>query len=192
MVNYPTKKTSSNPNASLLTNSKRGMNLEDDLNQTNLSYLERGLANIHKKPTPITVVKVDYPSRSKARITEAYYKLASTTDYNGVYRGKAIDFEAKETHSNTSFALANLHGHQIAHMADIVKHGGIAFIILRFSKRDETYLLYIEDLLEFISLNQRQSLPYTWIIEKAHRIPYQLLWPIHYLKVLDETRFKGV
>jgi recombination protein U len=77
--------------------SNRGMTLEEDLNETNKFYLENKTAVIHKKPTPVQIVNVDYPRRSAAVIKEAYFKQSSTTDYNGVYRGKYIDFEAKET-----------------------------------------------------------------------------------------------
>lgn len=190
MIQYPTQKKTVGTLAKTST-AKRGMNLEDDLNQTNDVYLQRNIANIHKKPTPITVVKVDYPARAKAKIVEAYYKIASTTDYNGVYKGKAIDFEAKETQSKTSFALANIHPHQIEHMASIMRHGGIAFVILRFSSLDETYLVFIQDLMDFLQEETRKSIPLPWIQTHGHRIPYNLLIPIHYLKVLDETILKG-
>ncbi|MEG2504608.1 MAG: Holliday junction resolvase RecU, partial [Carnobacterium sp.] len=71
---------------------KRGMTLEEDINASNESYLAFGKAVIHKKPTPIQIVKVDYPQRSRAKITEAYFRQASTTDYSGVYQGRYIDF----------------------------------------------------------------------------------------------------
>ena len=74
-----------------------GMLFENALNTTNEYYRLHNKAIIYKKPTPIQVVKVDYPDRTKAKITEAYYKVPSTTDYNGVYKGKYIDYEAKET-----------------------------------------------------------------------------------------------
>src|SRR5699024_1926223 len=73
----------------------RGMTLEEDINTTNQYYLEADKAVIHKKPTPVQIVNVNYPKRSAAVITEAYFKQASTTDYNGIYRKKYIDFEAK-------------------------------------------------------------------------------------------------
>ena len=79
------------------------MRFEEAINESNLYYLNRKLAVIHKKPTPIQIVKVDYPRRSAAVIKEAYFREASTTDYNGVYQGQYIDFEAKETQNKTSF-----------------------------------------------------------------------------------------
>ena len=95
-----------------------------------------------KKPTPIQIVQVDYPKRSAAKITEAYFKVPSTTDYNGVYRGKAIDFEAKETRSKTSFPFSHIHLHQIEHLERVLRQGAIAFVIVRFIAYDETCLLY--------------------------------------------------
>ena len=81
------------------------MSFEAAINETNNYYLSRNIAVIHKKPTPIQIVKVDYPKRSRAKIVEAYFRQASTTDYSGVYKGRYIDFEAKETRQKTSMPL---------------------------------------------------------------------------------------
>ena len=83
-----------------MTYSNRGMTLERMINASIKYYRETGQAVLHKKPTPVQIVNVDYPRRSAAKITEAYFKRASTTDYNGVYRGYYLDFEAKETKQN--------------------------------------------------------------------------------------------
>ena len=99
--------------------SNRGKSLEDDLNETNTFYLQQNLATIHKKPVPIQIVKVEYPSRSAAVIREAYFRTPSTTDYNGVWNGYYIDFEAKETKNKTSFPLNNIHEHQLIHMKSV-------------------------------------------------------------------------
>ena len=191
MINYPNRKQTLTNSPKIESHSYRGANLEDDLNQTNQYYLDLNKANIHKKPTPIMVVKVDYPSRNKAKIIEAYYKTPSTTDYNGIYRAKAIDFEAKETLSQTAFPLKNIHQHQLEHMMNVEYHGGICFLIIRFVYYNETYLLYFRDLDQFIKLNARKSIPYSWIKDNAYLIPFSLTPPIHYLKVLDDTLFKG-
>lgn len=117
MIGYPNRKVMPTPAVKAQDNHMgRGMSLENDLNDSNAYYCNCDRALIHKKPTPIQVVKVDYPERSAAKITEAYYKTPSTTDYNGIYRGRAIDFEAKETRQKTSFPFKSIHPHQIEHL----------------------------------------------------------------------------
>src|SRR5690625_4144683 len=108
MMNYPNGLRRSNFVSTNSGFSNRGMSLEEDINNTNQYYLDTNTADIHKKPTPIQVVKVHYPKRSAAVITEGYYQQTSTTDYNGLYRERYIDFEAKETKNKTSFPLANI------------------------------------------------------------------------------------
>lgn len=166
----------------------RGMTLEEDLNVTNLYYLERKIAIVHKKPTPVQIVNVDYPKRSAAVIKEAYFKQASTTDYNGIYKGKYIDFEAKETKFTTSFPLKNFHKHQISHMEDILKQNGICFVILRFTKLEEIYLLEAKYLLEFwerMEEGGRKSITKDEIEKLGHHIPLGLQPRIDYIKIID-------
>ena len=164
----------------------RGMSLESDINESNEYYLKKDIAVIHKKPTPITVNKVDYPNRRDAVITLAYYKTPSTTDYNGIYKGKYIDFEAKETKNKTAFPLSNIHSHQIKHIESIVRHGGVTFIIVSFTTINKLYLLRGEDLVSFINNNQRKSIPLTYFIEKGYELNYKFQPRIDYLKIVDE------
>ncbi len=167
------------------TYGNRGMNLEQDLNDTNTYYLNSDIAVIHKKPTPITVNKVDFKSRNDAVIKEAHFIIPSTTDYNGVYKGKYIDFEAKETKSLTSFPLSNIHKHQIEHLKKIYKCDGIGFIIVRFVKLNKTYLLFINDLISFIDNNTRVSIPLSYFEEKAYIIKEGFNPRLDYLKIID-------
>ena len=71
MVNYPHKLTSKNNikkvKKETVDFANRGMTFEKMINDTNDYYLSRGLAVIHKKPTPVQIVKVDYPKRSRAK-----------------------------------------------------------------------------------------------------------------------------
>lgn len=192
MIGYPNKKKTLSPvNDPAISKAGRGMSLEDDLNKTNSFYLDVDRAVIFKKPTPIQVVGVSYPSRNKARITEAYYRQASTTDYNGVYKGLPIDFEAKETVNKTSFPLAKLHKHQLDHLINVHRHGAIAFLLIRFSSLDQTFLIMVESLMMFIKNNERQSIPYDWIKKEGIIIPYSLTPPVDYLTALDKLFTKG-
>lgn len=192
MINFPIKKA-----PSLVKNEKNikkanlGMLLEEMINDTNTYYLNKGVAVIHKKPIPIQIVKVNYPSRCEAIITEAYYKTPSTTDYNGVYKGKYIDFEAKETNNLTSFSINNIHAHQVEHLKQIVSHGGIGFLIVYFKKHDEVFLLPYEVLEGYWEKRniERKSIPYEVFKEKGYLIKVSYIPRLDYLKVLDEVYF---
>jgi recombination protein U len=188
MVNYPNGKKkayTSKPTSA----GGRGMALEKDINVTNMFYLSIDKAVIHKKPTPVTIVKVDYPARSAAKITEAYFKLPSTTDYNGIYRGKYIDFEAKECASRTSFPLKSLHAHQVQHLQNVINHGAIAFLIVKWTLFDETYYIKAEDVIRFVKESERNSIPYQWFQDYGHAIPSTYVTPIDYLKIIDQLYF---
>jgi recombination protein U len=170
----------------------RGMTLEEDLNATNEYYREHGIAVIYKKPTPVQIVRVDYPKRSAAVIKEAYFKQASTTDYNGVYRGKYIDFEAKETKNKTSFPLKNFHEHQIHHMQQVLRHGGICFVILRFTTLNEVYLLDANHLIMFWEQQRsggRKSIPKQEIERYGHYIALGYQPRIDYISVVEKVYF---
>ncbi len=171
------------------TYSNRGMSLEQDLNDTNNYYLKWNLAVVYKKPTPITINKVNYKSRKDAVITEAHFITPSTTDYNGIYKGKYIDFEAKETKSLTSFSLNNIHKHQIQHLEKIYLHGGIGFIVVRFTRLNMTYLLFIEELLDFLKNNKRASIPKSYFDEKGYIIKEGLNPRLDYLKIIEKKEF---
>lgn len=164
----------------------RGMNLESDLNITNEYYRNIDRAYIYKKPTPIKIVKVDYESRHLATIKEAYFQEPSTTDYNGIYKGQYIDFEAKETKSITSFSLSNIHKHQITHLKNMLNHGGIAFLIVRFVRLDETYLLEAKKLLTFLEKYDRKSIPLSYFQKSGYLIKYKINPRIDYLEIIDQ------
>ncbi len=163
----------------------RGMTLESELNSSNEYYKEIGKAYIYKKPTPIKITKVDYPSRDKAIIKEAFFTIPSTTDYNGLYKGKYIDFEAKETKSKTAFSLSNIHPHQIKHLENIDQNGGIAFLIVRFTTLDETYLLQAKKLINFIDKENRKSIPLTFFQKEGSLIKESYNPRLDYLKIVD-------
>jgi len=183
-MKYP-KGTKKNLNKNIYYGN-RGMNLEQDINITNEYYLINDIAVIHKKPTPITVNKVDYPSRLEAVITEAHYKTPSTTDYNGVYKGFYVDFEAKETKNKSSFPLSNIHSHQIKHIESVIKHGGISFVIVSFTAINRLYLLDGNDLVSFINNNERKSIPLSYFEEKSILLEYKFQPRIDYLKAVDK------
>lgn len=198
MINYPNKKISynkveeKNSKTIDLKKSRLGINFEDMINDSNRYYLSKDIAVIHKKPTPIQITKVDYPKRSSAKITEAFYKVPSTTDYNGIYRGKYIDFEAKSC-KGKSFTFNNLYSHQIEHLKSIEKHGGISFLLIKFNDFDEVYIVPTNILYEQYQLSfngGRKSLSYDFVKENAYIVHTGYAPMVDYLKVIDKIYFK--
>lgn len=195
MIRYPsgikktTKKTSQPRLTKLAMNTykNRGMDFEKEINLSNAYYLETKQAVITKRPTPINVVKVDY--QRGAKITHAYFEKQSTTDYNGIYRGKYVDFEAKSTQSKTALAIANITIHQREHLARIIAQGGIAFILISFPTKQEIFALKAADFLQFIAKEKRQSLPYVWIAKVGEKVTIGLHPRIDYLPAIDALFF---
>lgn len=74
-VKYPNKITKTK---NYINYGNRGMTLESEINDSNKYYLEKDIAVIYKKPTPIKVVK-----QVNEKITDAYFEKSSTTDYSG-------------------------------------------------------------------------------------------------------------
>lgn len=75
MIGYPNKKKISTTHSVSDNYTRRGMSLEKDLNDSNAYYADCDRALIHKKPTPIQVVKVDYPARNSAKSQRHTTKL---------------------------------------------------------------------------------------------------------------------
>ena len=168
----------------------RGMTLENDINLSNQYYVDTNQAFIYKKPTPIKIVKVDYPTKNNRigniKIKEAYFENPSTTDYNGLYNGKYIDFEAKETNNKKYFPLENIHSHQIKHLRNIYNNKGICFLIIRFIEYNKTYLLFGKDFFDFIDNNERKSIPIEYFEEKGHEIKEKYSPRLDYLEIIKK------
>lgn len=145
----------------------RGSTLEDLINRTNEQYLEKGLALIQKVPTPITPIKIDKENR---HITLAYFEQKSTVDYIGAVQGIPVCFDAKECNQDT-FALHNIHEHQITFMEAFEKQGGISFILIFYTARNEFHYLTFAEILFFWNRAKeggRKSFRYEELDPKFH------------------------
>jgi len=159
------------------------MSFENEINKTNEYYLNNDLAVIHKKPTPIKIVKM---SKDNKKIILAFFSKHSTTDYNGIYKGYYIDFEAKSTNSKTSFKIDNFQPCQLEHFKKVIKQEGIAFTLIEFNRLQECYLLLAKDMFDYLNCNDRKSVPLKYIREKGYKIKRGLNPPLNYLPIVDE------
>ena len=186
MIKYPNKKTLYETKK--ISTKNRGMTFEALIDETNTFYRLNHKAVVHKKPTPIQIVNVDYPRRASAKITEAYYKTPSTTDYNGLYKGLYIDFDVKESRSSTAFPLKNIHPHQIEHLKAVNAHGGIAFILIYFKVYEEIYFVNYQLLEKYFKRSKkgRKSITYQELKDEAILIEQSYRPTIPYLKAIDQ------
>lgn len=196
MINYPNKKVIQSSfqtkeekthDKKVFSAANRGMDFEKAINSSNLYYDDNQIAIITKRPTPIKIVKVDYAHN--ARITDAYFEKQSTTDYNGVYKGKYIDFECKETKSKTSLSFNNISSHQIKHLKKVLFHGGIAFFLIYFIELNEIYLLDASFVIDKYESDERRSLPLSYIQNNGYLIEQGYIPRINYIKVVDRVYF---
>ena len=165
------------------TYANRGMGLENDINETNKYYIAYDIALIYKKPTPIRITKTNY---SNMRITDGFFESPSTLDYNGVYKGYYIEFDAKETKSKTSFTINNIHNHQIEYIKKILKHNGIVFLIVRFSLLNKNFILKGTDLINFINNNVRKSIPLEYFEKNCYTVDVKYAPRLDYIKIVDK------
>lgn len=156
----------------------RGSTFEEFINHTNERYTEMGLALIQKIPTPITPVKIDQASR---HITLAYFDKISTVDYIGAVQGIPVCFDAKECRVDT-FPLQNVHEHQISFMEKFEAQGGIAFLLIYYTEREELYYMRYRQIKKFWDRAQqggRKSIRYDelepgWFfgLKQGYFVPY--------------------
>ena len=69
-------------------------------------------------------------------------------------QGFPVCFDAKECNTDT-FPLANIHPHQMDFMGEFERQGGIAFLILFFTARNEFYYLKYSRIQEFFTRAQQ-------------------------------------
>ncbi len=170
------------------TYKNRGMFLENIINDSNTYYNSIDASLIFKKPTPIKVLNVSYPNNKSHLIDKAVYSSISTLDYNGIYREKYIEFDAKECHSKTSFPLENIKPHQLEHIKKVIKQKGIVFLIIFMN--NEFFLLKGEDIIDYINNNERKSIEFKYLEEHGFKIKESYTPRLKYLDAVDEAYFK--
>lgn len=175
------------------TRGLRGSALEEALNITNEKYREKKLALIQKIPTPIKPMEID---KQKGQIKLAYFEQKSTVDYVGVVQGIPVCFDAKECATKT-FALANIHPHQVQYMREFEGQDGIAFLLIHFTSENLYYYVPCRDMLRFWERAEEGGRKSFRMEELDDRYMVKVTGGvfIHYLEVLNldlENRDNGM
>lgn len=157
----------------IVSQANRGQAFEDLITLANQQYRNKKIALIHKRPTPIKALKT-----KGCRVLSGVFENKSTVDYDGVYQGRAIYFEAKSTRETTRFDLSNISDHQMVHLEEAEASGGICFFLIEFAKRHEVYFLPLSVVRHYklhASLGGSKSIPYpdfeiyAWEVKQTNR-----------------------
>ncbi|WP_336078553.1 Holliday junction resolvase RecU [Paenibacillus sp. 203] len=165
----------------------RGMGFENLIEFSNQRYEHLNVAVINKRPTPVKVTK-----SKGSKVLAGYFEKASTVDYDGSYRGRAIAFEAKSIKTLSSFPLKNLEEHQYEYLESSHRIGqAISFLLIEFTSFRETYLLPFQSL-SFFWREYKGTGPKS--ISKDDLNIYGYLVPtgrvpVDYLKAVDKVWF---
>ncbi|MGH0933933.1 Holliday junction resolvase RecU [Bacillus mycoides] len=169
----------------------RGMAFEKLINLSNEMYQRGRVALINKRPTPVKVLKMVY-----GRVKDGYYESKSTVDYDGVYKGRAMAFEAKSTNEINRFDLKNIARHQLDYLEKAEKMGAICFFLIGFSKDKSVFLVPLSVIQAYVRMSQqpkgKKSIPradfdiYGYLADQTERAP------VDYLQYIDEQGFTPV
>lgn len=159
----------------------RGKFLENVIDKANNKYRNVGVADVRKVPTPVKIL-----NNTGNRIT-GHLEKATWVDYSGVFKGKAIIFDAKET-GITNLPLDSIHTHQYELLKSWHRKGAIAFLIVYFKLYDKYYLLTFETLRGAWKLREnggRKSIAYKTFENECIEVKSKDGYTLHYLDALE-------
>ncbi|SEG86889.1 recombination protein U [Bacillus sp. ok061] len=149
----------------------RGMAFELSLTNTCRMYKAENIGIFNKRPTPVKVIKTN----QKGEISKSAWGSKSTVDYDGVYKGRVVYFEAKSTKGTTSFPLDNIGRHQIDYLNDTQAQGAICFYLIEFRTDHIPVSLVAEYYEAMLYDGGRKSIPreefekHAYVVERTDR-----------------------
>ncbi|MGM8212616.1 Holliday junction resolvase RecU [Virgibacillus sp. W0430] len=161
---------------------KRGQAFENLLDYTNQIYKQKGIALINKRPTPMKII-----GKTKGHQHICVFDKKSTVDYDGVYRGKAIVFEAKSV-KEKRFPLNNITDDQVKYLNQAEKQGAISFLIIDLRVIREVLIVPNGMLQKYVKDSKsggRKSIPLGDLEVYGYRVQSGSGVPLDYLSVVD-------
>lgn len=185
----PRRRTIKGTNQTTTRSRNDGLAFENSLYISNQMYLRKRIAVINKRATPVKVVR-----SVGSFVKEGYFEESSTVDYDGVYRAKSIQFDAKSILTLDRFDLSRVKKHQYEHLLICHQLGAFCFLLIEFISQRKIYLLKFETLRSYMEVSKkggRKSIRiedfdvYAYEVEKylGGRVP------VDYLTTVDKAFF---
>jgi recombination protein U len=166
-----------------MSQGNRGMAFEMMLNLINQMYRKQKIALVNKRPTPVKVLK-----SKGTKVLSGYYEAPSTVDYDGIYRGRPIVFEAKSVGVDR-FDLKNLHQHQFDYLQWVDNHGGISFVLIEFRTTKQVFFVPFSTIKHYFyhaSKGGRKSIPLADLEVYAYEVKRTKRSTLDYLEWVDK------
>ncbi len=165
------------------SHANRGKLFENLIDMTNNQYRNNNYADVRKVPPPLTILEVN-GNQAKCKLERATW-----VDYSGIYKGKSIIFDAKETNLKR-FTLGNLTDDQYKLLHSWHLKGATAFLLICFwvegKNEPEIYYLKFEQLeVAWIGQNNggAKSIPLQFFRDHCIRIKSGI-YAVHYLETV--------
>lgn len=159
-------------------NSNKGMYIEKLVENSIKFYSAKNIAHFEKRYLPIQITSITN------NLVKGILMKKSFTDFNGIYLGRYIDFETKQT-DNDYFNLSNIKKHQLDHMLNISKCNGIVFLLIHFFKYDKTFFLSIEEIFELIN-KKKKNISVNIFEKKFTLIDIEFPGILNFLRVINK------
>lgn len=162
------------------------MAFEQMINYVNELYNTKGIALINKRPTPVKVLK-----SKGSKVLSGYFEEKSTVDYDGIYQGRSIVFEAKSV-GEKRFDLKNIHNHQLEYLQRAKNHGAMTFFLIEFRTYREVFFIplsFIEIYMRQAAQGGRKSIPYDDFLVYGFAVVRGRQVPLDYLSIIDKIEF---
>lgn len=162
------------------SHANRGKFLENVIDLANNKYRNAGVADIRKVPTPFK------PLKTTGNKVTGHFEKPTWVDYSGIYDGKAIIFDAKQT-SKTNFPLDNISAHQYDLLESWHQKGARAFLVIYFSSHDKYFMLPFKTLKwawERAETGGRKSIAFKEFEAMAHEVKSKDGYTLHYLEAI--------
>lgn len=168
---------------------KRGQAFENLLNYSNEVYKNKGIAIINKRPTPMKII-----GKTRGNQHICVFDKKSTVDFDGIYNGKAIAFEAKSTNEKR-LPFSIITDEQIKYLDTAEKQGAISFLIVEMKVTRQVFLVPNGMLQKYVREAKnggRKSIPLRDLEVYAHLVKSQNGIPLDYLSVVDNLIYSEI